>query len=57
MTDAGPVGMAGREGGAEAGGVLADKDFAGSVMPSGQLVRGDRRGCGKGAQSNAKSVR
>ncbi len=38
MTDADPVCMAGRGERSESGGVLAAKDFAGSVMPSGQLV-------------------
>jgi hypothetical protein len=38
MTAAGPLGGVGRVEDMEAGGVLAAKDFAGSVIPFGQLV-------------------
>ncbi len=43
ITAAGPLGGVGRVEDVEAGGVLAAKDFAGSVMPSGQVIGVGRR--------------
>ena len=38
ITAAGPLGWGGRVEGVEAGGILAAKDFAGSVIPFEQLI-------------------